>query len=78
MTIGSSQIKSLLGLKGATNTFIEAWSGVFKQIHETKLWDPLLGAFSIIILVLLKVIISGITFVIFCALYKNELINFRN
>lgn len=55
MTIGSSQIKSLLGLKGATNTFIEAWSGVFRQIHETKLWDPLLGVVSILILVLLKV-----------------------
>lgn len=55
MTIGSSQIKSLLGLKGSTNTFIEAWSGVFKQIDETKLWDPLLGAFSILILVLMKV-----------------------
>lgn len=67
MTIGSSQIKSLLGLKGSTNTFIEAWSGVFKQIGETKLWDPLLGAFSILILVLMKVKLSG--FLNWCSIW---------
>lgn len=55
MTIGSSQIKSLLGIKGSTNGFVQSWISVFTQIEETRLWDAVLGASTITVLLLLKV-----------------------
>lgn len=55
LTIGSSQIKALLGIKGRTDGFIQSWWSVFEQINETKLWDTLLGVSTMIILLLLKV-----------------------
>ncbi|XP_031629887.1 sodium-independent sulfate anion transporter-like isoform X2 [Contarinia nasturtii] len=54
MTIGSSQVKSLLGIKGSANGFIESWMSVVTHIQDTKLWDTLLGATTIIVLLLLK------------------------
>lgn len=60
MTIGSSQVKSLLGLKGSTNGFMESWINVFKHITEARLWDSLLGALTIIVLLLLKVLFISI------------------
>lgn len=55
MTIGSSQVKSLLGIKGSTNGFVESWKSVFTNIQNTKLWDTLLGVSTIIVLLCLKV-----------------------
>lgn len=55
-TIGSSQIKSLLGLKGSTNEFIPAWENVITNIEKTKLTDTLLGVCTIGFLLALKVI----------------------
>lgn len=55
MTIGSSQIKSLLGIKGSTNAFIESWTSVIMHITETQLWDTTLGLFTIAVLLVLKV-----------------------
>lgn len=58
MTISSSQVKSLLGIKGAANGFVESWSSVFKNIRDTKLWDTVLGVSTIIVLLCLKVKLS--------------------
>lgn len=55
LTIGSSQVKSLLGIKGSTNAFMESWIAVITHIKETQLWDTLLGALTISVLLLLKV-----------------------
>lgn len=55
LTIGSSQVKSLLGIKGSTNAFLESWINVITNIKGTQLWDTLLGALTIIVLLLLKV-----------------------
>lgn len=55
LTIGSSQVKSLLGLKGSTNAFLESWMRVFTQYRETRLWDAVLGAVTIAALLVLKV-----------------------
>lgn len=55
LTIGSSQVKSLLGLKGSTNAFLESWMRVFTYYQETRLWDAVLGACTIFILLVLKV-----------------------
>ncbi|GAB0090241.1 sodium-independent sulfate anion transporter [Sergentomyia squamirostris] len=54
MTIASSQIKSLLGLPGRGNEFIESWTSVFENIQEIKLWDTVLGVSSIILLLTLR------------------------
>lgn len=53
--IASSQIKSLLGIPGKANEFLEAWETVFSNIGQTKLWDTLLGVTSIIVLMLMRV-----------------------
>lgn len=55
MTIGSSQVKSLLGIKGSTNAFVESWKSVFMNIHNVKLWDTVLGISTIVVLLCLKV-----------------------
>ncbi|XP_058118321.1 sodium-independent sulfate anion transporter-like [Anopheles ziemanni] len=54
ITIASGQVKSLLGLPGRSNEFIESWLNVYRHFGETKLWDALLGISTIIILVLLR------------------------
>lgn len=54
LTIGSSQVKSLLGLKGTANGFLQSWLNVFKNITETRPWDTLLGACTIVLLLTLK------------------------
>ena len=55
LTIGSSQVKSLLGLRGSTNEFIPAWINVWNHIDETKLWDTVLGLSTIFLLLALRV-----------------------
>ncbi|KAF5289752.1 hypothetical protein FQA39_LY03669 [Lamprigera yunnana] len=52
--IGSSQIKSLLGIPGKANEFLEAWINVFKNIKQINVWDTLLGVVSIILLICMK------------------------
>ncbi|XP_026468297.1 sodium-independent sulfate anion transporter-like isoform X1 [Ctenocephalides felis] len=54
ITIASSQFKSLLGLPGSGNSFVEAVGNVIKNISHTQLWDALLGFSTIIILLLLR------------------------
>lgn len=54
LTIGSSQIKSLLGLKGSANGFMESWINALTHIGDTKVWDTLLGCCTIVLLLSLK------------------------
>lgn len=58
ITIASGQVKSILGLPGKSNEFIEAWKTVFEHISETKLWDIVLGITTLIFLLVLRVSIS--------------------
>ena len=55
LTIGTTQIKALLGLKFPSGGFLETWRGVFQHIDEAKLWDSILGLSSVVILLLLRV-----------------------
>lgn len=55
LTIGTTQVKALLGLKFASEGFLETWRGVFQHIEETKLWDAILGFSSVATLLLLRV-----------------------
>ncbi|XP_011150572.1 sodium-independent sulfate anion transporter isoform X2 [Harpegnathos saltator] len=52
--IATSQLGTLLGIKGRSDSFIDAISQVVKNINETKPWDTLLGVCSMVVLVLLK------------------------
>ncbi|XP_068989765.1 sodium-independent sulfate anion transporter isoform X3 [Neodiprion pinetum] len=54
VTIGSSQLKSLLGITVSGSGFVESIVGVFENITDTSLWDTLLGVVSILLLVGLK------------------------
>ncbi|XP_018407693.1 PREDICTED: sodium-independent sulfate anion transporter-like [Cyphomyrmex costatus] len=52
--IASSQLGTLLGIKGRSNSFIDSISNVIWHINETQLWDTVLGICSMVILIILK------------------------
>jgi sodium-independent sulfate anion transporter 11 len=52
--IMTSQLKSLLGLKISSSGFLDTITKVFKNIHQTRLPDFMLGAVCIGILMLLR------------------------
>ncbi|XP_055691983.1 sodium-independent sulfate anion transporter-like isoform X2 [Lutzomyia longipalpis] len=54
ITIASTQLKSLFGLPGHANDFIEAWSNFFRNITYIKLWDSVLGICTVVFLLILK------------------------
>lgn len=54
ITIGSSQLKGLFGLKKGSNDFLPAWEAVFTHIQDAKLGDSLLSFGSIIFLLVAK------------------------
>lgn len=54
--VGTSQLNTLLGIKGHGDTFIDAIWNIVHDIKKTQLWDTVLGVCSMVILVLLKVI----------------------
>lgn len=54
-TIVFTQIKTLLGLPGSSNDFLDAINKTILYIDQTKLWDTILGVSAIIFLVVLKV-----------------------
>lgn len=52
VTITSGQIRRLLGVRSGTSSeFLNSWETLFKHYKETKLYDTLLGIFSLLILV---------------------------
>lgn len=55
INIASSQFKSLLGIPGRSENFLEAVIGIFKNLQLFRYQDTLLGFGTIIVLVLLKV-----------------------
>ncbi|XP_011503518.1 PREDICTED: sodium-independent sulfate anion transporter-like, partial [Ceratosolen solmsi marchali] len=52
--IGTSQINDLLGISGHNESFIKTIKTFVKNFNEIRLYDALLGTFSIIILIVLK------------------------
>lgn len=55
LNIGSSQVKSLLGIPGKSDNFLQAWISVFHEIKKISLPDSLLGLVTIVFLVTAKV-----------------------
>uniref|UniRef100_A0A182PSR8 STAS domain-containing protein n=1 Tax=Anopheles epiroticus TaxID=199890 RepID=A0A182PSR8_9DIPT len=56
LTIGSAQIRSLLGIKtqGASSDFVTSWINVFTHLDEVRMPDCVLGCCSILILCSLR------------------------
>ncbi|XP_053607161.1 sodium-independent sulfate anion transporter-like isoform X2 [Plodia interpunctella] len=54
ITIASSQIKGLLGLRFSAETFISTWKGVYQHIGETRFPDTLLSLACCIVLMGMK------------------------
>ncbi|XP_050455739.1 sodium-independent sulfate anion transporter-like isoform X3 [Cataglyphis hispanica] len=52
--IATSQLNTLLGITGRSESFIDAISKVINQINEIKLWDTTLGVCSMAMLIILK------------------------
>ncbi|KAL6261737.1 hypothetical protein P5V15_006826 [Pogonomyrmex californicus] len=52
--IATSQLGTLLGIKGRSDSFVDSISKIIDHIHEIQLWDTVLGVCSMIVLVLLK------------------------
>lgn len=55
ITIATSQLKSLFGLKGRTDKFVESVENFLLHIHEAHLWDAVLGISTIVALLLMQV-----------------------
>uniref|UniRef100_A0A182VPV5 STAS domain-containing protein n=1 Tax=Anopheles minimus TaxID=112268 RepID=A0A182VPV5_9DIPT len=53
ITIASGQVKSLLGIPGQSNEFLDSWINVFERIQDIRLWDSVLGVSTIVILLIL-------------------------
>lgn len=55
MTIASSQIKSLFGMKFQAEKFFDIWKKVFEHVQDVQLWDTVLGLSCCTILLLMRV-----------------------
>ncbi|GJQ71099.1 hypothetical protein Trydic_g602, partial [Trypoxylus dichotomus] len=54
LIIFTSQVKDILGIVVKGNTFLEIWISIFDNIHDTTLWDPIMGCVCIVILLLMR------------------------
>jgi len=54
LIILSSQVKDLFGINAKGNTFVEIWINVFKDLHNIRTWDTVLGCVCIVILLMMR------------------------
>ncbi|XP_015112217.1 sodium-independent sulfate anion transporter [Diachasma alloeum] len=54
--IVSTQAKDILGIPAKGATFIQLWRSLFENIHDTEIWDSVLGVCCIALLLLLRVV----------------------
>ena len=55
LTVSSTQVKGLFGLKFKGSSFIEIWRGFFENITKCNPWDSALDCSMIVILLLMRV-----------------------
>lgn len=53
--IASSQVKTVLGIKGDSDSFLDSWKTVINHGSEFKKWDLILGCTTIMFLIAVKV-----------------------
>lgn len=63
--IASSQVKTVLGVKGDSDSFLGSWKTVFNHGSEFKKWDLTLGCITIAFLFIVKVKLLAICFIFF-------------
>lgn len=56
LTIAASQFKTILGIPGKANEFLDALISVFENISQTQKWDAILGFCTFAALILMRVI----------------------
>lgn len=54
LTVASTQVKGLFGLKFSGSSFVEIWTGFFTNLSKINPWDAGLGCSSIVILLLMR------------------------
>lgn len=54
LTVASTQVKGLFGLKFSGSSFVEIWTGFFTNLSKINPWDAGLGCSSIVVLLLLR------------------------
>lgn len=50
-----SQVKDVLAISAKGTTFVQVWSSIFENIHQTQAWDTALGLACIAVLLIMKV-----------------------
>lgn len=56
LIIVTSQLKDILGIAAKGSTFIQLWQSIADGVHETSVWDAVLGVTCIAFLLILRVI----------------------
>jgi len=64
LMILTSQVKDVLGIKATGSTFIQFWENMILAMKDTWLWDSVLGAACIIVLLLMRVQINFTIFIL--------------
>ncbi len=59
LTVASTQVKGLFGLKFKGSSFVEIWKGFLGNITKCSPWDSALGCSMILILLLMRVCMFG-------------------
>ncbi|XP_063703592.1 sodium-independent sulfate anion transporter-like [Culicoides brevitarsis] len=54
LIILTSQVKDLFGIRAKGNTFVEIWISIFKDIHNIRVGDTVMGCSCIVILLLMR------------------------
>lgn len=58
LIILSSQVKDIFGITAKGNTFVEMWSSIFKDIHNIRLGDTVIGFICIAVLLLMRLLVN--------------------
>uniref|UniRef100_A0A6M2DZU5 Putative sulfate/bicarbonate/oxalate exchanger sat-1 n=1 Tax=Xenopsylla cheopis TaxID=163159 RepID=A0A6M2DZU5_XENCH len=56
LIIVTSQVKDVLGIQTTGSTFLDMWQSISKNISDSQMWDCVMGAACIIILLIMRLI----------------------
>ena len=65
LTVMSTQVKGLFGLKFPGSSFVETWKGFFSNLNKINPWDAGLGWSVIVLLLLMRVSVTFVKIVSF-------------
>ncbi|KAK5641504.1 hypothetical protein RI129_010051 [Pyrocoelia pectoralis] len=56
LIIVTSQVKDILAIKVTGSTFAEQWVSIFSGIHQSSVWDAVLGVSCIAVLLIMRIV----------------------